>query len=84
LDTRKCESAIGNHPPGGFHIRLVQRPGVTQMTLPLAALFGQYVPPVGGIPFESPGGVALKTLGRPAIGFDLRHFFFLTPPFLIE
>jgi len=45
------------------------------MTLPLAVLLSQDVPPVGGIPFEGPGGVAFKTLGRPAIGLDLRHFY---------
>jgi len=54
------------------------------MTLPLTALLGQYVSPMGGVPFEGPGGVALKTLGRPAVGLDLRHFFIPILPFLIE
>jgi len=54
------------------------------MTLPPTALLGQYVPPMRGVPFEGPGGVALKTFGRPAIGLDLRHFFIPILPFLIE
>jgi len=52
------------------------------MAHPLGALLGQYVPPVGGVPFEGPGGVTLEAFGCPAVGLDLWHFFFLTPPFL--
>jgi len=47
------------------------------MAHPLGALLGQYMPPVGGVPFEGPSGVTLETFGRPAVGFDLWHFFFL-------
>jgi len=53
------------------------------MTLPLIALLGQYVPPMGGVPFEGSGGVALKTLGRPSVGLDLQHLFIPILPFLI-
>lgn len=44
------------------------------MAHPLGALLGQYMLPVGGVPFESSGGVALEAFGRPAIGLDLWHF----------
>lgn len=47
------------------------------MAHPLGALLGQYMPPMGGVPFKGPGGVAFEALGRPAIGLDLGHLFFL-------
>jgi len=47
------------------------------MAHPLGALLGQYVPPVGGVPFKGPGGVTREALGRSAVGFDLGHFLFL-------
>jgi len=47
------------------------------MAHPLGALLGQYVPPVGGVPFEGPGGVTFEAFGCSAVGLDLWHLFFL-------
>jgi len=75
--TSRIDSAVGDHPLGGFHIRFVQRLGGPQMAHPLGALLGQYVPPVGGVPFEGPGGVTFEAFGCSAVGLDLWHLFFL-------
>lgn len=74
-------SAVGDHPLGGLYVRLVQCIGTAQMAHPLGALLGQYMPPVGGIPLEGSGGIAMEALGRPAIGFDFRHLFSPVSPF---
>jgi hypothetical protein len=52
----------------------VEHGGIAQVALPLGRLLGEDVPPMGGIPFDFSGTGKRKTLGGPAIGFDLGHF----------